>query len=171
MQLSNQFKDWAVDAYRDGVNSFGAEGATPAESEHVAKERMRRDISDGRMVIPALDADTFIDSVYSGAIRKERDSKKASFKKSRDSIVNALLFGDDEPAFDEIVPVGNNKDKRLGLWTPDDWAASVRVRYRNAADVTAEARENDDQAQVIIDEMTRRGVSFTEDLVFAGVES
>lgn len=164
MQLSEKYTAWAVDAYHAGVETYGDEGATTFESEAVAKDIMLRDIAEGKVKIPTLSAEEFIDSVYGSAIRKERVRAKASFKKCRGSIVESLLFDGSDPAYDAIIPVGNGKDKRLGLWSPEDWATSVRTRYRNASDVTAEAREHDDQAHIIVEAMADRGVNLTEEL-------
>lgn len=109
------------------------------------------------------------DSLIRGRGRKQR---RSSFLRDMQYILDGLRSGDDDhatllgrddPVFLQAHALGDGRDKTLGLWTPEDWRGAIVPRYRNAAAVTAAAKEFDEYAEEIASILESRGLARTWD--------
>jgi len=103
------------------------------------------------------EARALVDSVMRGVRRTRRRGMRGQL----DYVMDSLFVSGDEganidPLLSVCYPVGTTKglDKALRFWTLDDFRVLVATAYRNAADVTAAARELDESVERVVGAMT-----------------
>lgn len=93
-------------------------------------------------------------------LRPIRRSRKDSFRKEVRYLLDALnddtILGAGDPRLSQAVPVGNGKDKKLALWSAEDWITAVKARQKNVQDAAQAATEFSDIAAEVIGRMTEK---------------
>lgn len=160
-------KQWFIEAY-DEIVADEAEGIGFSKARDQVAHAYANAVQSGDELADELSDVEIGRLLFDQNVRPERDHRKMSFRKH---IEYLLAWLDDPestivrpPELDLAMPVGNGVDKILGKWTVDDWRTATTERYRNASDVTAAARDFDDQARLVMARLIESGAQFTEDL-------
>lgn len=89
-----------------------------------------------------------------------REARRNGIRTAAQPILDALnddtILGLNDPVLSQAYPIGDGTDKTLRNWTVDDWTVSTNERYRNAARVTAAAKEYDEEVATPIIKALRR---------------
>lgn len=161
-------KEWAVEHFDRIVTSAGEGGSRVSETRELFISDFVRAIQSGDLLLPVRDLEEEARAAFDRFVEPERQRRKSSLRGTMEYIVDCLnddtILGLDDPAFSMAFLVGDGRDKILRLWLDTDWELFIMARYRNAADVTASAASDDRLAQVILDALRSRGLTFTGDL-------
>lgn len=160
--MSNEF--WVINNYDSLVKESGTDGLTFEHSRKLLAEKWAIEVEAGTLLPERPDLITegyHIVERYLKPLRAVRRNKMRDVISRiviREDIDNDVLSG----FLIDSFPLGTNdgRDKTLWFWSRTDFEASVRMRYRKAAEAMAAAREFDANAESAVALMDIRGVHY-----------
>lgn len=162
-------KQWFLETYDRYVEDNGLDGVTLEKARvavvNACVEAVESGVEERWENSLALDAAR----EFNRHVKPERDRRRSAIRKDCEHILAALaddtILGIDDPILRTAYPVGTGVDKTLFYWTREDFREATHERYRNAADVTAAAKEFDlEYAQRFITAMAHRQAAYLGEL-------
>jgi hypothetical protein len=171
----NSYESWIVTTYDDAVAEVSeAGGIALADAENLVVARFVKAVRERKIPKPKQPTvEEIAHQLFRRYVPPQRTKRREHLPEDLDYILDALKNPDESAHIDPLlklaVPLGtrDGQDRTLGLWTPENFAASSLTRYRNAAEVTAAAKEYDERAQLIIEKMQEKSAAFARDLFAA----
>jgi hypothetical protein len=161
-------RDWIVAEYDAVVAAEGDEGAVLEKSRDAVAHAYCDAVETGR-IDRAMDdlvgeGRLLFDRFVGPERRRRRESMQANAEYLLSALRHETILGPSDPAFVVPFPLGDGRDKVLGLWTLEDWGGAVNERNRNAVAVAAKAHEFGTVAKEITGQMESQGCRTTADL-------
>lgn len=164
----DQYREWFVTGYDTDVADTGDAGAAVAKSRDARAHAYADAVEAGDLPAHRMDLVDQGRDLFDRFVTPERERRRTAMRGSAGHLVDALrgdtVLGAEDPVLARAYPLGTGLDKTLNRWTAEDWRAASTERYRNAASVTAAAREFDGSAETIITALQERGLTTTGEL-------
>lgn len=161
-------REWFIEAFDRFIGSEGQDGAELEKSRDAVAQVYVDGVESGQIERWRDDITDEARALFDRWVKPERSRRRQTMLKSARAIVDALagetILGPDDPILQLAFPLGDGRDKRLALWTEDDWSESSVERFRNAASVTSAAADYDLAVQEIRAAFRKRDASTTRDL-------
>lgn len=161
-------KEWFIEQFDRFVSAASNDGSEVEKSRDALAHAYSDAVESGQAERWRDDLTTEGRVLFDRFVKPAREQRKSSMRRSAQELVDALngetILGVQDPRLDQAYPLGDGRDKTLRYWTAEDWRAATTERYRNAAAVTAAAKEFDEAADQITRALISHGVNTTGEL-------
>lgn len=166
--MTSNIEAYIIDVYDKYVASEGDLGAAVETSRDAVAHQYASDVENGVIERPEVDLVEEGRRLFNQAVTRTRGGRREAFKKNVEYILDALadetILGPSDPIFSEPHPLGDGRDKVLGLWTAEDWLGAVNERNSNAVAAAAAAHEFEVVARQVVDHLKKASARTTRQL-------
>lgn len=125
----------------------------------------------GQVVRPELGLEAEGMYLYRQFCPPMRTARRRQFGKDQEWIQWAIDDPEIAGPFEETClamayPVGDGRDKQLGLWTIEDWLIATTVRQQNVEEAKAALSEFENRQQHITNSMSRKHARTTREAIY-----
>lgn len=161
---------WFIARYHDVVAEAGNEGIDIDKARDRVAQIYADSIENGSI-------DRLVDGLveegrkrFNEWVGPHRTKQRANFRKELEYLIDVLndntSMGPNEPVLHAAFPLGDGRDKILGLWSPEDWIRAVNERNSNAVKSAAAAHEFQVMAGKVVERMRADDVNTTSELFY-----
>lgn len=157
----------AIDLYDDEVGQY----TTPQTREVIKKGWVEKRVQAYRAGQWAFDVDPvqLAQQEFESDVEPERARRSQRLGEEVDYLLDG--FKEDgtyvDPVLGQAHRVGDGTDLVLRYWGRDEWLGWSYKRLKNAAEVSAAAKQDADRAEAMIRQLDAEGVRYTGDLAFS----
>lgn len=160
--------EWFVKTYDAFVASEGDTGADLEKSRDEVAHSYATAVENGDVKRHQDDLVAEGRKLFDRWVGRVRSARRDSFKRDVLYLIDAAsdetILGPNDPVFATPYPLGDGRDKVLGLWTVEDWLGAVHERNSNAVAVAAAAHEFSICANVIVERLKSTNSRITSQL-------
>ena len=166
--MTDQLTEWLVATYDEVVTGEGADGATVEKARDAVAHAYADAVDRGEIDRVAVDVVAEGRDLFDRHIGRTRTRRRESIRKDMEYMLDALadetILGRHDPIFQQAYPLGDGRDKVLGLWTQEDWLGAAAERNSNVVAAAAAAHSFEVMAKAIVDRLRDASAGLTIDL-------